>query len=51
MTVFPEQFVEAEIAYRVERARSRGPRPKRHRVPRRHSLRLPRYRRRPVAVA
>ena len=51
MTTFPEMFVEAEIEYRIERARKHHEVPRRHHVPRRPSLRLPRRKPRPLAVA
>jgi hypothetical protein len=53
MTMTPEPFVTAEIAYRLERAQKQYPHPKgrRHRVPRRRTLRLPQSRPRPLSVA
>jgi hypothetical protein len=52
MTMTPEPFLSAEISYRQQRiAEMYGKHPRRHRVPRRRSLRLPHLRRRPVALA
>ncbi|MGZ4473496.1 MAG: hypothetical protein ACXVXM_16150 [Nocardioidaceae bacterium] len=51
MTTIPELFVEAEIEYRIERARQHNEVPRRHHVRRRPSLRLPRRKHRPLAVA
>jgi len=47
-----EPFLSAEIAFRQQRVRDSYARhPRRHHVPRRHGLRLPRPHRRPLAVA
>ena len=48
-----EELVTAEVDYRLARARKQfaGHTHRRHRVPRRTSLRLPYPRRRPLAIA
>jgi hypothetical protein len=53
ITALQEPFLSSEIAYRQQRVRDAfSPRPPRKiRVRRRHGLRLPHPRRRPVAVA
>lgn len=53
MMMAPEPFVFAEMEYRLNRTRAQfGPaRPRRHRVRRRPTLRLPRRRPRPLSVA
>jgi len=53
ITMLQEPFLSSEIAYRQERVRAQFPatRGRKIRVRRRHGLRLPFPRRRPVAVA
>ncbi|CAN5410818.1 hypothetical protein BH10ACT10_BH10ACT10_14510 [soil metagenome] len=47
----PEPFLSAEIEYRQHHLADQYGKGRRHRVPRRPSLRLPQPRRRPVSVA
>ncbi len=52
MMMTPEPFLSAEIAYRQHHlAEQYGRSPRRFRIPRRRTLRLPQPRRRPLSVA
>ncbi len=52
MLMIPEYMLSVEVEYRQQRIADLYPkRPRRHRVPRRPSLRLPFGRRRPVLTA